>query len=69
MDMLKQQLLSVQRENHILKRAVAIQHERHLAHEAQERELSSLKQVLGQYQEQLRKLEVTSARHVKSRIA
>lgn len=56
---LRAQLGALQRDNQILKRAVAIQHERHLAHEAREQEVNGLKQMLGQYQEQLRKLEVS----------
>ena len=47
------------KENHILKRAVAIQHERHREHESQAQELQTLKQSVAQYQEQLRKLEVS----------
>jgi len=56
---LRVQLGALQRDNQILKRAVAIQHERHLAHAAREEEVNGLKQMLGQYQEQLRKLEVS----------
>jgi len=55
---LREQMLALQKENHILKRAVAIQHERHVAHEFRESEVNNLKQMLGQYQEQMRKLEV-----------
>lgn len=52
------QLSVALKENHILKRAVAIQHERQREHESQAQELLALRQSVGQYQEQLRKLEV-----------
>ena len=55
----QEQLGVALKENHILKRAVAIQHERHREHESQAQELQSLKQSVAQYQEQLRKLEVS----------
>lgn len=56
--MLKQQLESVLQENAILKRAVSIQHERHKEFEEMGNELHQLKQLVSQYQEQLRNLEV-----------
>jgi hypothetical protein len=57
---LKEQLQGLLRDNHILKRAVAIQHERHLEHEERARELQNVKQLLAQHQEQLRLLEVNN---------
>lgn len=56
--MLKEQIEALVRENSILKRAVAIQHERQKEYEDKNRELQHLKQLLSQYQEQLRTLEV-----------
>lgn len=56
--MLKEQIEALIRENSILKRAVAIQHERQKEYEDKNRELQHLKQLLSQYQEQLRTLEV-----------
>lgn len=46
-------------DNQILKRAVAIQHERHLEQEEKDKEVQHLKLVISQYQEQVRNLEVT----------
>lgn len=56
--MLKEQIEGLMRENAILKRAVAIQHERQKEQEDRSRELQHLKQMVSQYQEQLRTLEV-----------
>lgn len=56
--MLKEQIEGVMRENVILKRAVAIQHERQKEYEDRSREMQHLKQLVSQYQEQLRTLEV-----------
>ena len=56
--MLKEQIEGVMRENAILKRAVAIQHERQKEYEDKSREMQHLKQLVSQYQEQLRTLEV-----------
>lgn len=56
--MLKEQMEVFVRENTILKRAVAIQHERQKEYEVKNQELQHLKQLLPQYQEQLRVLEV-----------
>lgn len=56
--MLKEQLEGVLRENTILKHAVAIQHERQKHYEDKNQELQQLKQLVSQYQEQLRTLEV-----------
>lgn len=58
--MLKEQMEAILRENTILKRAVAIQHERHKEHENKNCELQHLKQLVSQYQEQLRVLEVNN---------
>ncbi|BBN19268.1 hypothetical protein MPTK1_8g09210 [Marchantia polymorpha subsp. ruderalis] len=57
---LKEQLQGLLRDNHILKRAVAIQHERQLEHEERSRELEAVKQLLTQHQEQLRSLELNN---------
>ncbi|GMJ15654.1 hypothetical protein like AT5G32440 [Hibiscus trionum] len=58
--MLKEQLETLIQENTILKRAVAVQHERQKEYENQNQELQHLKQVISQYQEQLRTLEVNN---------
>ncbi|KAL4194563.1 hypothetical protein AMTRI_Chr05g69290 [Amborella trichopoda] len=57
---LKEQLEVLLRENSILKRAVAIQHERQKEYEESGRELANLKQLVSQYQEQVRTLEVNN---------
>lgn len=57
--MLKQQLEALLQENAILKRAVSIQHERQKEFEEMGQELHQLKQLVSQYQEQLRTLEVS----------
>ncbi|XP_073044093.1 uncharacterized protein [Primulina eburnea] len=65
---LKQQLEAFIQENTILKRAVSIQHERQKEFEEMGRELHQLKQLVSQYQEQLRTLEVNNyalAMHLK----
>lgn len=46
------------RENTILKRAVAIQHERQKEYDERNQEVQQLKQLIAQYQEQMRTLEV-----------
>ena len=56
--MLREQIEVVLRENTILKRAVAIQHERQKEYDDRNQEVQHLKQMLSQYQEQLRTLEV-----------
>jgi hypothetical protein len=56
--MLKEQLTVVLRENAVLKRAVAIQHERQKEFDERSHEVQSLKQLVLQYQEQVRTLEV-----------
>ncbi|XP_052176010.1 uncharacterized protein LOC127790508 [Diospyros lotus] len=58
--MLKEHMESLLRENTILKRAVAIQHERQKEYEDRNQEVQHLKQLVSQYQEQLRTLEVNN---------
>ncbi|GLT75015.1 hypothetical protein SLA2020_467720 [Shorea laevis] len=58
--MLKEQIDALVRENSILKRAVAIQHERQKECDEKNQELQHLKQLVSQYQEQLRTLEVNN---------
>lgn len=55
---LKEHLQSLLNDNQILKRAVAIQHERNLEHEERTKGVEQLKHVLSQYQEKVRSLEV-----------
>lgn len=55
---LKEQLEVLLRENSILKRAVTIQHERQKEYDERTQEVQQLKQLVSQYQEQLRHLEV-----------
>lgn len=56
--MLKEQLEAQMQENTLLKRAVSMQHERQKEFEENSQELQRLKQLVSQYQEQLRTLEV-----------
>ncbi|KAI4324685.1 hypothetical protein MLD38_030150 [Melastoma candidum] len=56
--MLKQHIEALVRDNAILKRAVAIQHERQKDFEGVSRELQHLKQLIPGYIEQLKKLEM-----------
>lgn len=56
--MLKEQSEVILRENTILKRAVAIQHERQKEYDERNQEVQHMKQLVAQYQEQLRNLEV-----------
>jgi hypothetical protein len=58
--MLKEQLQALVQENTVLKRAVSIQHERQKEFEDRSQELHNLKQMVSQYQEQLRTLEVNN---------
>ncbi|XP_031287413.1 uncharacterized protein LOC116146144 [Pistacia vera] len=58
--MLKEQIEILIRENSLLKRAVAIQHERQKEYDGNNQELQHLKQLVSQYQEQLRTLEVNN---------
>lgn len=55
---LKEHLQSLLNDNQILKKAVSIQHERHLEQEQKEKEVQLLKLVISQYQDQARNLEV-----------
>ncbi|KAJ0530572.1 putative ubiquitin system component CUE, UBA-like superfamily [Helianthus annuus] len=56
----KEQIEVLLRENAILKRAVAIQHERQKEYDERNVEVQQLKQLLSQYQEQVRTLEVNN---------
>ncbi|XP_062199316.1 uncharacterized protein LOC133901821 [Phragmites australis] len=56
----KEQSEAVIRENTILKKAVAIQHERQKECDERNQELQQLKQLVVQYQEQVRSLEVNN---------
>ncbi|TKW32149.1 hypothetical protein SEVIR_2G151000v4 [Setaria viridis] len=56
----KEQFEAVIRENAILKKAVAIQHERQKEQDERSQELQQLKQLVVQYQEQVRSLEVNN---------
>ncbi|WMV35151.1 hypothetical protein MTR67_028536 [Solanum verrucosum] len=59
--MLKEQIELILRDNIILKRLVAIQHERQKEHNDDRiQEVQQLKQLIAQYQEQLRTLEVNN---------
>ncbi|XP_057490364.1 uncharacterized protein LOC130776228 isoform X3 [Actinidia eriantha] len=58
--MLKEQVEALIHENALLKRAVTIQHERQKEFEDRTEELHNLKQMVSQYQEQLRTLEVNN---------
>ncbi|XP_010553031.1 PREDICTED: uncharacterized protein LOC104823253 isoform X2 [Tarenaya hassleriana] len=57
---LKERLQSLINDNQILKRVVAIQHERVSEQEEKAKELKHLKVVIGQYQEQVHKLELSN---------
>ncbi|KAL0429771.1 UNVERIFIED_CONTAM: hypothetical protein Sradi_0603100 [Sesamum radiatum] len=56
----KEQIEALLRDNAILKRAVAIQHERQKEYDERNQEVLQLKQLVAQYQEQLRTLEVNN---------
>ncbi|OEL25759.1 hypothetical protein BAE44_0013223 [Dichanthelium oligosanthes] len=58
--MLKEQLTIILRENAVLKRGVAIQHERQKEFDVRTQEADSLKQLVLQYQEQLKTLEINN---------
>ncbi|CAH8337058.1 unnamed protein product [Eruca vesicaria subsp. sativa] len=58
----QQQVESLIKDNALLKRAVAIQHERHNALEDAKQQLELLKQLIPQYQEKLRNLKVNKLR-------
>lgn len=55
---LKEQIEMILRDNAILKRAVAIQHERQKEYDVRNEEAQHLKRLIVQYQEELRTLEV-----------
>ncbi|RDX67074.1 hypothetical protein CR513_54091, partial [Mucuna pruriens] len=57
---LKEQVEALIQENVILKRAICIQHERQKEYEERNEELEHLKQLVSQYQEQVRALEVNN---------
>ncbi|KAL8056255.1 hypothetical protein ABFX02_04G107400 [Erythranthe guttata] len=58
--MLKEQIEALLGNNAILKRAVAIQHERQKEYDESSQEVQQLKQLVAQYQEQLRTLEMNN---------
>lgn len=58
--MLKQQIEALLRDNAILKRAVAIQHERQKEYDERNQEVQQLKQRIAQGKEQLRTLEINN---------
>lgn len=58
--MLKEQIELPLRDNSILKRAVAIQHERQKEYDERSQEVQQLKQMVAQYQDRLRTLEVSA---------
>ncbi|KNA07560.1 hypothetical protein SOVF_170670 [Spinacia oleracea] len=58
--MLKQQMQALMHDNGILKRGIQIQHERQKEFDDKSQEVQQLKQLLPQYQEQLRRLEITN---------
>ncbi|KAA0063530.1 uncharacterized protein E6C27_scaffold329G00350 [Cucumis melo var. makuwa] len=58
--MLREQVEALIQENTILKRAVSIQHERQKEFEGRNQELQHLKELVSQYQEQLKTLEVNN---------
>ncbi|MQL69335.1 hypothetical protein Taro_001647 [Colocasia esculenta] len=58
--MLKEQVEGLLRDNNILKRAVSIQHERQKHFDEKDQEVQHLKQLLSQYQEQIRTLEINN---------
>lgn len=57
---LNENLQSLINDNQILKRVIANQHQRSSENEAKAKEVQHLKGVVGQYQEQVHKLEVTN---------
>ncbi|XP_010937662.1 uncharacterized protein [Elaeis guineensis] len=57
---LKEQLQCLLKDNQILRRAVAIQHERNIEHEEKLKEVEQLKHIISQYQEQIRTLELNN---------
>lgn len=61
---MKEQIEVLLRENTILKQAVAIQHERQKEYDERNQEVQQLKQLIAQYQEQMRTLEVRIIREL-----
>lgn len=59
--MLKGQVEGLIQNNNILKRAVAIQHERQKEYDEKNQEIPHLKQTILQYQERIRTLEVSES--------
>jgi len=57
---LKEQMTAILSQNAVLKRAVAIQHERQKEFDERSHEVQGLKQLVLQYQEQLRTLEINN---------
>lgn len=57
---IKEQVQNLLNENNILKRAVTIQHERQLEQEEKSKEVQQLRQLVAQYQEQVRTLELNN---------
>jgi hypothetical protein len=57
---LKEQMTAILSQNALLKRAVAIQHERQKEYDERSHEVQGLKQLVLQYQEQLRTLEINN---------
>lgn len=62
--MLKEQNEVIVRENTILKRAVTIQHERQKEYDERNQEVQHMKQMIAQYQEHARSLEVKHKRMI-----
>ncbi|XP_020109867.1 uncharacterized protein LOC109725183 isoform X2 [Ananas comosus] len=58
--LLKEHAEAMLRENTVLKRAVAIQHERQKEYDQMNQELQHLKQLVSQYQEQVKTLEINN---------
>ncbi|XP_004303292.1 PREDICTED: uncharacterized protein LOC101292723 [Fragaria vesca subsp. vesca] len=58
--LLKEQIEGLIRDNSVLKRAVSIQHERQKEYEGRNQEFQHLKQLVTQYQEQMRTLELNN---------
>lgn len=58
--MLKEQIEVSLRENGVFRRAIAIQHERQKEHDDRNQEVQQLKQMIAQYQEQIKNLEVNN---------
>eukprot|EP00262_Sarcandra_glabra_P016893 TRINITY_DN562_c0_g5_i2.p1 TRINITY_DN562_c0_g5~~TRINITY_DN562_c0_g5_i2.p1 ORF type:complete len:278 (-),score=58.28 TRINITY_DN562_c0_g5_i2:191-1024(-) len=64
---LKEQVEVLTRDNAILKRAVAIQHEHKKEYDEKSQELQHLKQLVSQYQEQVRTLEAQQSNSIPGR--